>query len=53
VTQAINTQSRILMIVIRSAGRAQIEKSTCVSYIGRALAGQAAIFQERGNSSIF
>jgi hypothetical protein len=54
VTQAINTQSRILMVVIRSADRAQIEKSTRVDfYTDRAFPAQAGIFRERGNSSIF
>jgi hypothetical protein len=48
VTQEINTQSRILMIVVRSAGRAP---TTHVN-IYTLFAAQVATFRQRGNSSV-
>jgi hypothetical protein len=44
---------QILMIVIRSTGRAQIEKSKYAIYTERAFAAQVATFAQRGNSPVF
>ena len=47
VTEAIDTQSRMLMIVVRRAGRAQIYKFTrgCI-YTERAFLAQVTTFRE-------